>query len=186
MKKLFSILGSVLLAVVFIFFLTAELRVNKNAVAPEVDLSESQTRSEWNTSTKKFQEITQNATARSGIYYQKFSPIDGIYYQSTIPNPIRIQKNASGTLLTFGTGIFICDMEDATVHYTIQLDNLTLVPRERGVFLIDTTQKETVVFSYNTFLDIELSSGKHTPVTNFVLFPSLLFRYDPANNAELR
>jgi hypothetical protein len=59
---------------------------------------------------------------------------------------------------------------------------------EHGVFLIDTTQEQPTIFSFNAFLEVELIIESQKPIkaTKFILFPSLVFRYDPKSTKNLK
>lgn len=64
---------------------------------------------------------------------------------------------------------------------------MTLSLKGRGVFLVDTTQKQVKIFSFDAFLNTDMVSGtKRTPISRFTLFPSLLFKHDPGNTLELK
>lgn len=63
----------------------------------------------------------------------------------------------------------------------------TIQPLERGVFLVDTTRGDPVIFSFNSFLRIGLiEKGGEESATSLTLFPSLLFRYNQNNTINLR
>lgn len=90
-------------------------------------------------------------------------------------------------IITFGSGLFICNMQTGLEKYEFHAGDMTLTPKGRGVFLVDTTYEQIKIFSFDTFLDTELVSGnKRTPVANFTLFPSLLFKHDPKNTPGLK
>jgi hypothetical protein len=89
--------------------------------------------------------------------------------------------------VTFSSGVFVCNIQTGLEKYEFHLGDITLIPKGRGVFLIDTTQEQITTFSFDAFLETKLVSGKNrAPVTNFTLFPSLLFRHNPKNTLELK
>lgn len=78
-------------------------------------------------------------------------------------------------------------MQTGLENYEFHAGDMTLTPRGRGVFLVDTTYEQTKIFSFDTFLDLALVSGDNrTLITNFTLFPSLLFKHDPKNTHGLK
>ncbi|EKD30440.1 MAG: hypothetical protein ACD_78C00060G0001, partial [uncultured bacterium (gcode 4)] len=121
------------------------------------------------------------------FYYHRFSPIDGVYYRSSEQNPMKVETSGDKKILTLGTGVFICDFENTLAEYEIHLETAVIRPLERGIFLVDTTRIEPIIFSFNSFLKVGLmGKGETTQTTEFVLFPSLLFRYNPDNTTNLK
>ena len=121
------------------------------------------------------------------MYLHRFSPIDAIYYRSGDNKPLVLEKKERVNIITFGSGLFICNIQTGLEKYEFHLDDMTLIPKGRGVFLVDTTHEQTEIFSFDTFLDTELVSGTtRSHIANFTLFPSLLFKHDPRNTIELK
>ncbi len=72
-------------------------------------------------------------------------------------------------------------------QYEFRVGDITLRPKGRGVFLIDTNNSQVKIFSFDTFLDIELVNGSgRAHIAQFTLFPSLLFKHDPKNTLGLK
>lgn len=155
-----------------------------------IDLKEGEKLYGWNKEKDNgvFEEISLSGSdIQHDFYYHRFSPIDGVYYRSDNKNPMEIEVKDTKKILTFGTGVFICDFENTLADYEIHISGAVIQPLERGVFLIDTTRSEPVIFSFNSFLQIGLiEKGKETSSANLTLFPSLLFRYNQNNTINLR
>lgn len=104
-----------------------------------------------------FEEISLSGVhAPHDFYYHRFSPIDGVYYRGDTENPLKMETKGNIKVLTFGTGVFVCDFENTLANYEIHIAGAIIQPIERGVFLIDTTRSEPVIFSFNSFLRIGL------------------------------
>ena len=64
---------------------------------------------------------------------------------------------------------------------------MVIVPKGRGVFLVDSTGQQPKVFSFDTFLEIEFVSGtERSHIANLALFPSTFFKHDPQNTPEFK
>ena len=154
-----------------------------------IDFSEWEKLYSWNVSKKAFVDIGFTNLKRwaDTFYRHQLSPIDSIYYKSGDIKPLILEKKEGTNIVTFGSGIFVCNIQTGLEKYEFRLSDITLSPKGRGVFLIDTTHEQTVVFSFDAFLETELVSGiKRSHVANFTLFPSLLFKHDTRNTQELK
>ena len=81
----------------------------------------------------------------------------------------------------------MCNIQTGLEQYEFHIGDITLRPKGRGVFLVDTNNSQTKIFSFDTFLDVELVNGSNrSHITNFTLFPSLFFRHDPKNTLGLK
>lgn len=166
----------------------------KEAADVSIDLEEWERLSGWNEEKKTFEEISLSGSEnKHDFYYHRFSPIDGIYYRSSEQNPLKIQSSppipllGSKKIITLWKGVFVCDFENTLVNYEVRFKTATVQPIGRGIFLIDTTRNEPVIFSFNSFLQVGLVwKWETTKTTEFTLFPSLLFRYNPDNTINLK
>lgn len=186
MKKFLPILAVVALSTILILLLVSRMDAGKNTKTISVDLTEGEKISEWKGASIGFQELGENKGSTRGVYYQKISPIDGIYYRSAAREPIQIENKGNTRVLTLGRWVFICNLQDITVSYEIRIKGLAMTPMGRWIFLVDTSKKEPTIFSYNSFLQVRLLADSSDPVIDFSLFPSLLFRYDPTNTMQLK
>lgn len=90
-------------------------------------------------------------------------------------------------IVTLGTGVFVCNIQTGLEKYEFHLNDITLKPKGRGVFLVRNTGDQMGIFSFDAFMDIELTDNtSRTPITSFTLFPSLLFQHNPKNTPGLR
>ena len=65
-----------------------------------IDFSPGDKKYAWNDSAKAFEPTTLSGTTDPNIfYYYELSPIDGIYYRSTDPEPFSITKKGTQTIL---------------------------------------------------------------------------------------
>lgn len=154
-----------------------------------IDFSEGERLYSWNADKKAFEGTSLTGSKRSpdGFFLHQFSPIDGIYYRSEDEHPFTLSKKWDRESIAFGSGLFICDMQTTLLKYEFHLDDMTITPKGRGVFLVDTTHQKTRIFSFDSFLDIDLVQGaERSRITGFTLFPSLLFTHNPTNTSELK
>jgi hypothetical protein len=83
--------------------------------------------------------------------------------------------------------LFICNIQTGLEQYEFRVGDITLRPKGRGVFLVDTNEIQTKIFSFDAFLETELVSGSNrSHITQFTLFPSLLFKHDIKNTLGLK
>ncbi|MDD5377168.1 MAG: hypothetical protein PHH16_03560 [Candidatus Gracilibacteria bacterium] len=189
MKKLIFILTVLVGSGVLILLSFSRENSGGKEDAANIDFSEGEKPYTWNTDEKKFIEtsLTGSENRADTSYLRRFSPIDNIYYRSTDRKPLTHEKKGGVNIITFGSGLFVCNIQTGLEKYEFHLNDMTLVPKGRGGFIIDTTQQQTKIFSFDTFLDIRLVTGEErSTVAHFTLFPSLLFRHDPKNTLELK
>lgn len=189
MKKFIFILIILLWSGVLVLLSFSRGAPSKDDSTVNIDFNEWEKLSSWNTNKKTFTEIslTGSKIGANTIYLHQFSPIDSIYYKSGDKRPLVIEKRGGVNIITFGSGLFVCNIQTGLEKYEFHLSDITIIPRGRGVFLVDTTHEQAGVFSFDTFLDTELVSGtKRLHITNFTLFPSLLFKHDPKNTLDLK
>lgn len=189
MKKFIFILIILLWSGVLVLLSFSREAPSKDDSTVNIDFSEWEKLSSWNTNKKTFTEIslTGSRIGANTIYMHQFSPIDSIYYKSGDKQPLVIEKRGGVNIVTFGSGLFVCNIQTGLEKYEFHSSDITIIPRGRGVFLVDTTHEQAGVFSFDTFLDTELVSGaKRLHITSFTLFPSLLFKHDPRNTLDLK
>ncbi len=190
MKKFIFILTVFLWAGLLIFISFWRDGIFKKGDAPvSVDFSEGQKLYVWDKDTGAFMQSgsTVSPSSPDTLFLQRLSPVDGIYYTSWEQKPFSLTKNDTLTSVVFGKGFFVCNMQTGMEKYEFRWNDLTLTPKWRGIFMIDTRGPEAKIFSFDTFLDIELVAGaKHERVTGFTLFPWLLFSHDPKNTSDLK
>lgn len=154
-----------------------------------IDFSEWEKLYVWKTKDKTFVKTDFVGLKRQddAIYFHQLSPIDGIYYTSAEKNPFIHTKIKDKDIITFGSGLFVCNIQTGLKQYEFRIGDITLRPKGKGVFLIDTNINPYKIFSFDIFLDIELVNGTdRSHITNFTLFPSLLFKHDTKNTIGLK
>ena len=120
-------------------------------------------------------------------FYQKLSPIDGIYYFSNDKNPLKITKTKdSKTSISLWEGIFIFSLNDTFNNYEINSPFLKINQVQKWFFVVNNIKDNYKVYSYNSILNIFLLDNNLKEITNFQLFPSLLFVYNPEYNDQVR
>lgn len=83
--------------------------------------------------------------------------------------------------------MFVCNIQTRLEQYEFRVGDITLLPKGRGVFLIDTNNPQAKIFSFDAFLDTELVNGSgRAHIAQFTLFPSLLFKHDSKNTLGLK
>ncbi|MCK9272651.1 hypothetical protein M0P65_03835 [Candidatus Gracilibacteria bacterium] len=133
-----------------------------------------------------FDEV-ENGEKNGDYFYQKLSPIDGIYYFSNDKNPLKITKTKdSKTSISLGEGIFIFSLNDTFNNYEINSPFLKINQVQKGFFVVNNIKDNYKVYSYNSILNIFLLDNNLKEITNFQLFPSLLFVYNPEYNDQVR
>lgn len=186
MKKILFILTILLgLGILILLSFSRESGVKKANIV-NIDFSAWEKFYGWDATKKTF--IKEDSTQKKdGFYLRQYSPIDGIYYTSGDKNPFVHTKKEDVNIVTFGSGLFICNIQTRLEQYEFRVGDITLRPKGRGVFLIDTNNPQVKIFSFDTFLDVELvnDSGR-THIAQFTLFPSLLFKHDPKNTLGLK
>lgn len=188
MKKIVFILGILLGTGVLILLSFSRETTHEPANTVDVDFSEGEKIYRFNDETKSFEKTDFLSLEResSDFYLHQISPIDGIYYTSEDNTPLVFERTGGKTTVTFGTGLFICTIQSGLESYEFRLPDLTIVPKGRGTFLINTQKKQVETFSFDAFLETTLvAPSKRSPVTTFTLFPSLLFTHDPKNTQGL-
>jgi hypothetical protein len=189
MKKFVFILGILLGTGVLILLSFSRETPPEATNIVDIDFSEGEKIYHFSDKTQSFEKTDFLGLKRqSGAFYlHQLSPIDGIYYTSESTTPLVFERTEGKTIVTFGTGLFICTLQTGLESYEFHLNDITLIPKGRGTFLINTQKKQLEVFSFNTFLETSLVTGsKRSPVTSFTLFPSLLFTHDPKNTRGLK
>jgi hypothetical protein len=153
-----------------------------------VDMSEGEKLYRWDSNAKTFTQtsLTGSKIESGDFYYHRFSPVDGIYYKSDDIRPFTLSKKEGTNNITFGSGIFICNIQTGIEKYTFHVNDIVFTPKSRGVFLVDTTHIGTTILPLDTFLDIEILEAWKERVVSFTLFPSLLFTHDQSHNTELK
>ena len=143
----------------------------------------------WNTNKNKFVETSNSGSQgwTEEFFLHRLSPIDGIYYKSGEKRAFALEKKNTTNIITFGSGLFICNIQTRLEKYEFHTKDLILTPKGRGIFLVDTTHSEVKIFSFDSFIETELVTGiKQSPVAYFTLFPSLFFTHDTENTLKLK
>ncbi len=154
-----------------------------------IDFREWEKLSVWDETKKDFTEVSLSWSNMSSgaLYFHQISPIDGIYYKSTDSEPFTLTKTGTTNIVTFGSGLFVFNLQTGLEKYEFRAHDISFVPSGRGVFLVDTTQEDIIIFPFDTFLNMALiDSSTQSHVTNFILFPSLVFKHNPTNTSELK
>lgn len=192
MKRVFFALATLAVSALLILAFLSRDRGGPGTVTATVDLSDVSRRFRWDESKKAFAADADTSLARGvtrGIYYEKITPVDGIYYRAVsraASKPVKFTQKGDTVTIELKHGVFVCDLQSSILRYEIRMDGLVLRPTGRGVFIVDLTQPEPTVYSYNSFLKADLLDVDGSISTQFTLFPSLLFRYDPSNTSELK
>lgn len=188
MKKFIFIL--VVLAWSGILILLSFSREGKGVKSPDthIDFREWERLYFWDTDKKTFTEtdFVSKKISPDTLYFRQFSPVDGIYYRSWDKNPFAIEKKSNTNIITFGSGLYICSLRSGLEQYEFHINDLSISPKGRGVFLVDTAKEQVSVFPFDIFLEMGLvGQKKQSHVTDFTLFPSLLFKHDIQNTKDL-
>lgn len=186
MKKIFFIFAILLgLGILMLLSFSKESTIQTLPVV-DIDFSEWIKSFVWDQKQKTFIHSVE-IWKKDNFYYQQISPIDGIYYISDLKNPFLQTKKDNVNIMTFGSGLFICNIQTGLELYEFHVDDLIIRPKGRGVFLIDTSSAQKHIFSFDTFLDVELVHPKiWSHIAQFTLFPSLLYKHDTNNTLWLK
>ncbi|EKD66310.1 MAG: hypothetical protein ACD_49C00051G0009 [uncultured bacterium (gcode 4)] len=120
-------------------------------------------------------------------FFQKLSPIDGIYYFSKEKDALKISEGSgSKATITLWEGIFIFSLNDIFHNYEINSDFLKIKQAQKWLFVVNNIKGDYKVYSYNAIIDTFLLNEKNKEITSFQLFPSLLFVYNPEYNEQVK
>lgn len=130
----------------------------------------------------------------SEYYYQSINPIDGIYYKkSENANPIQIKNEPSWIKILVSTGQYVFALNDVFQKYEVIWANFKISQLGKWIFFINNLKDDYKIYSFNSILDVNLidnttvdNKEKSVTTTNFKLFPSLLFKYNPTFNSILK
>lgn len=189
MRKIiyFVLVGLFSLSLIFLTLYTKEEKVlNEKQVKDFLNSSETLYKISKDWDKYGFNEV-RPAEVSSGHFFQKLSPIDGIYYFSNEKDAIKITKDKdSKTIITLWEWIFIFSLNDIFNNYEINSPFLKIKQSQKWLFVVNNIKDDYKVYSYNAILDVFLLNEKNKEITNFQLFPSLLFIYKPGYNEQVR
>ena len=203
MKKLIFLLTMGFLSLIFLgysFFAdTSDDTVQVRAST--VDFSDTNTLYVAEKETREYvwHEVTKTGATRSSasddtkrrFYYQKLSPIDGIYFHSESRNPISVHKDGNHVTITVAEGVYVFVLNDIFNTYEIRSDSVRIAPLGAGTFLFNNTPDMPAnvgagrIFSLSSLLGISLMDHDAV-VAHFTLFPSSLFSFDPRFSSDLK
>lgn len=133
----------------------------------------------YNKSEKKFIEWS-----NSEIQYQSINPIDWVYYSKWGNTKIQISSNQGNTKIQIWEWIYVFVLNDIFEKYEIIAKDFSINQLWKWIFYLDNNGKEIKIYSYNSLINIKLLS-LNKEITNFNLFPSLVFKYNPSYNSNI-
>ena len=187
MKKTFFILMIVLISLTFIYL---SLHTDEKKLYTDSDIKSMLDKKELNYVVEsKWDEFDLKEIEKiwtNWNFYRKISPIDGMYYHSNSPKPYNTSKSASWKyIIEIDSWIFVFSLNDIFNKYEIHAKSFVLNQLWKWIFVVVNTEKEHKIYSYSSILNVQIWS-QWNGVTNFNLYPSLLFSYNPSLNDELR
>lgn len=189
MRKIiyFVLVGLFSLSLIFLTLYTKEEKVlNEKQVKDFLNDSETLYKISKDWEKYSFNEV-RPAEVNGWHFFQKLSPIDWIYYFSNKKDAIKITNGKdSKTVITLGEWIFIFSLNDIFHNYEINSDFLKIKQSQKWLFVVNNIKDDYKVYSYNAILDVFLLNNKAKEITDFQLFPSLLFIYKPEYNEQVR
>lgn len=137
----------------------------------------------YDSNTKNF---TKWRKSNSEYFYQSINPIDGVYYKNNLSiSPLKIIKNSRWINIKIEEGQYIFVLNDVFQKYEIIWKHFRTSQLGKWIFFINNIENDYKIYSFNSILDVKLLEW-NTATINFKLFPSLIFKYNPSYNKDLR